>query len=368
MRIALIASPFISVPPSRYGGTESFIAQLAEGLKKLDIDVVVYANGESRVGTEVRWLYPRSEWPIPGEIYGDLKDMNHSAWAVRDAAKHADLIHVNNVPGLAFSRFADQDFVCTIHHKHEPTISSFYEQYPDTYFVSISRFQQKHEQMPRIRTIHHGLDMKQYRLQEAKQEYLSFLGRLAPMKGVHNAIEVAKLTGIPLKIAGEVQPVYRDYFESKIKPHLDGKLIEYVGEMDIAGKNELLGNSMGLLFPIEWDEPFGLVMIEAMATGTPVLAFAGGSVEEVVGQGVSGEICANVDDMAARARELSGRYQPKQVRRYAEENFSVERMVREYAHLYSDILASPKSITSEFAEYADEDELTEEPEEPRAIA
>ena len=130
--------------------------------------------------------------------------------------------------------------------------------------------------------------MRMYTAPRGKRSHLTFLGRIAPVKGTHIAIEVAKRAGIPLKIAGEIQPMFRDYYETRVKPHVDGNFIEYVGEADLAAKNELLGNSLALLFPIEWEEPFGLVMIEAMACGAPVLAFANGSAPEIVRDGVSG--------------------------------------------------------------------------------
>lgn len=336
MRIALVASPFISVPPSHYGGTELFIAQLAEGLQRKGFDVVVYANGESTVGTDVRSLYPTGEWPIKGELYANLKDIDHSAWAVHDAWKTADIIHLNNLPGLVFSRFAGPQFVYTIHHPHKRELSEFYAHYPDVEYVSISKFQQQKESMPRIRTIHHGVDTSLYRVQEKKQSYLCFLGRVAPMKGTHTAIEVAKRCGIPLKIAGEVQPIYRDYFEAQVKPHVDGKFIEYIGEADLDVKNELLGNSLAMLFPIEWDEPFGLVMIEAMATGTPVLAFPRGAAPEVTKDGISGYLCKSADEMVERLRELPGRFSPAALRAYIEKKFSVERMVSDYVNLYAE--------------------------------
>jgi glycosyltransferase involved in cell wall biosynthesis len=389
MRIALVASPFINVPPARYGGTELFIAQLAEGLKKLGFDVVVYANGESHLTTEVRWLYEKSQWPIDGELYANIKDINHTSWAVRDAWDDADIIHLNNVPGLPFSRFEGPAFVYTIHHPHNKILSEFYEYYPQVQYVSISHFQQKHEKMQQIRTIHHGVDMSRYPLQSAKGDYLAFLGRIAPLKGTHNAIEVALKTGIPLKIAGEVQPIFRDYYESQIKPKVDGKFIEYIGEADLATKNELLGNARAMLFPIQWNEPFGLVMIESMAKGTPVIAFPGGAVPEVVKNGVSGQVCHSIDEMVQAVRELDGRFDPTQVRKYAEDNFSVERMVREYGELYKQIESRwekrpQRSVTElsavEFVPEPalnaalkaslDEDmlPLTDEPEEPQAVA
>jgi glycosyltransferase involved in cell wall biosynthesis len=278
MRVALIAPPFLSVPPKKYGGTELFIAQLAEGLKNSGVDVVVYTNGESTVGVETRWLYKDQQWPVSGEVYDNLKDFNHSSWAVHEAACDCDVIHLQNVPALMFTRYVKNKFVYTMHHVHEEGLSEVYNFFPEVEYVTISEFQKRRESMPRVRTIHHGIDLNLYRLQPKKQNYLSFLGRIAPIKGTHVAIEVAKKSGIPLKIAGEVQPIFQDYFDTMVKPHIDGKFIEYVGEVDLPAKNELLGNSLAMLFPIQWNEPFGLVMIEAMACGTPVLALPGGSV------------------------------------------------------------------------------------------
>src|SRR5439155_21276517 len=137
-------------------------------------------------------------------------------------------------------------------------------------------------------------------LKTKKQKYLSFIGRIAPVKGTHLAIEVAQKSGIPLKIAGQVQPAFQDYFDVEIKPKIDGKFIEYIGEADMDAKNELLGDSMAMLFPIQWNEPFGLVLVEAMACGTPVLALPGGSVPEIVRDGVSGYLCTSVEEMTNR--------------------------------------------------------------------
>lgn len=336
MRIALIAPPYIPVPPVRYGGTELFVAQLARGLKALGVDVVVYACGESTVNTEVRWLYYKSEWPITGEIHADLKDLNHTSWALRDCWETADIVHLNNAPGLAFARFDGPKFVYTIHHPIEERLDDYYAHFPSVQYVTISRYQQQRVTVPNVRTIHHGVDLSQYPLQRHPGTYLSFIGRIAPVKGVHDAIAVARAAGIPLKIAGEIQPLHRDYWETAIKPHVDGKSVEYVGEVDLAAKGELLGNSIAFLFPIAWDEPFGLVLIEAMACGTPVLAFPGGSVPEIVMDGVSGHICQTVDDMVARARSLS--FDRARVRLHVQQNFSVERMARDYCSLYAQVL------------------------------
>src|SRR5579864_1127740 len=312
MRIALIAPPFIAVPPEEQGGTELFVGHLAEGLKQSGADVVLYANGDSKAEIDVRWIYPHAEWPIKVPTHAWLREINHESWAVADACKHCDLIHVQSASALSFSRFVDRPFVLTLHDSYSTELSALYAHYPQAYYVSISDAQRKNEVMPRLRTIHHGIQLDQYKLVEKKQQYLSFIGRIAPIKGTHIAINVAQRTGIPLKIAGEVQPMYREYFENKIRPHIDGKLVEYVGPADLQAKNELLGNSMAMLFPIQWHEPFGLVMVEAMACGTPVLAMPGGSVPEVVSEGVSGHVYRSVRELVECARDLA--LDPRSVR------------------------------------------------------
>ncbi len=345
MRVALISPPFLPVPPPKYGGTELFIAQLAEGLKASGVDVVVYTNGESTVNVETRWLYKNKQWPLRGEVFDNIEDFNHASWSICDAAADSDIIHLNNVPALMFTRFVKSNkFVYTLHHVHEEHLSRLYHYFPKVEYVTISDFQRARETMPHMRTIHHGIDLSWYRLQTRKQEYLSFLGRIAPIKGTHVAIEVARRSGIPLKIAGEVQPIFRDYFETKIKPHVDGKFIEYIGEADLETKNELLGNSLAMLFPIQWNEPFGLVMIEAMACGTPVLALSGGAVEEVISNGISGFICHSVDEMAERAKSLPGVFKPANVRQYCQQYFSVDRMVADYRALYQELATEEKPL------------------------
>jgi glycosyltransferase involved in cell wall biosynthesis len=300
------------------------------------VEVVVYANGESTVDVERRWIFDHSQWPIKSPEHAWIKQLNHESWAVRDAVKDCQILHVQSAQAVTMSRFVSHPTILTLHGPHDGALSDLYSYFPDVSYVSISDFQGSQESMPRIRTIHHGIDVSQYRFVAQKQRYMSFIGRIAPIKGVHLAIDVARRTGIPLKIAGDIQPINREYFENKIKPQIDGSLVEYIGLANLEVKNELLGNSMAMLFPIQWNEPFGLVMVEAMACGTPVLAMPGGSVPEVVQDGVSGYVCRNVREMTNRVKNLQ--IDPATIRRYVEENFSIERMAREYVELYHEAI------------------------------
>ena len=332
MRIALIGPPFIEIPPRRYGGTELFIANLASVLHARSHDVVVYGNGESTVPCPVRWRYPRSDWPLTDPVRASLKNVDHTAWALSDAVAHADIIHLNDIVGVPFSRFIDTPIVLTVHHSREPALSEQYERYPEVHYVAIAEWLAKREPMPNVHVVHHGIDASEYTFSATKDDYVAFLGRMAPCKGPHLAIQAALRAGIRLKLAGEIQPLFNDYWEREVRPLVDGRQIQYVGEADRAMKNALLSRARALLFPIQWDEPFGLVMIEAMACGTPVIAFDGGAVPEVVCNGVNGWICADVDEMADRAAAPA--IAPRACRDFVEARFSVDAMTDRYLNIY----------------------------------
>ncbi len=346
MRVGLIASPFISVPPLAYGGTELFIANLAEGLQRLDMDVTVYTNGESAVNADVRWIYPKHEWPLSSELAGTTKEVDHNSWAIAEADRDCDVIHVNSALAVPLSRLTTKPVVCTLHHPYEAALSELYGRHNEVSYVAISEYQalQHASLMPRV--IHHGIDMSRYRFVGQKQPYVCFLGRICPIKGTHNAIEIARRAGIPLKIAGEIQPIYREYYETRIKPHIDGRFIEFLGEADHALKCELLSNATALLFPVEWEEPFGLAMIEAMACGTPVIAFPGGAVEEIVENGISGRVCRNVEEAASALQ--TNTFHPYIVRQWAEKRFSADAMAQQYRRLYSELLEDEPSPDAKF--------------------
>jgi glycosyltransferase involved in cell wall biosynthesis len=345
MRIGLIASPFISVPPPAYGGTELFIANLAEALVRLGVNVTVYTNGESTVKAEIRWLYPKHEWPLSGELAGVTTELEHNCWAIAQADRDCDIIHVNSALAIPLSRFAASPTVCTLHHSFDASLAELYARNTEVSYVSISAHQASRYLKIAPRVVHHGVDMRQYRFSENKQPYLCFLGRICPVKGTHNAIEIARRVGMPLKIAGEVQPMFREYFETKIKPHIDGQNVEFLGEAGSGLKNELFSNATAVLFPVEWNEPFGLVMVEAMACGTPVIAFPGGAVEEIVNNGISGRICRNVDEAVASLK--TDTFYPRVVRGWAEEKFSADVMARQYHQIYAGLLEET-ALTTDF--------------------
>ncbi|HEX5474719.1 MAG TPA: glycosyltransferase family 4 protein [Vicinamibacterales bacterium] len=333
MRIALVAPPFIPVPPVAYGGTELFIAHLAEGLCARGHDVVVYANGESRVACEVRSCYPQADWPPDPEANLALKSIDHAAWAIADVrTDHFDAVHLNDASTVPLSRFTDVPCVYTLHHPHVPSLSTLYQRYPEVDYVAISDAQRRCESGIKIQTIYHGLRIDDYAFEDRKEDYVCFLGRMAPVKAPHLAIAAARLAGVRLKLAGEIQPVFREYWDCAVAPGIDGHQIEYIGEADHAVKVDLLANARALLFPIQWEEPFGLVMIEAMACGTPVLALHGGAVDEVVVDGENGRLCDDVEEMAEWAADPL--VDPYRCRRDAERRFSLERMTGDYEALY----------------------------------
>jgi glycosyltransferase involved in cell wall biosynthesis len=328
----------------RYGGTELFVANLACELHRRGHDVTVYGNGDSTLPCRVKWRYPHSDWPLDDPVRSQLKNADHTAWAMHDAAGWADVIHLNDLVGVPFTSFVDVPIVLTLHHPHDPTLSEQYEKYPAIDYVAIGEWLARSESMPKMHVVHHGLPVERYTCTAERGDYVAFLGRMAPCKGPHLAIDAARRAGVQLKLAGEVQPLFQDYWEREVLPRIDGKQIQYIGEADHEQKNELLTRARALLFPIQWEEPFGLVMIEAMACGAPVLAFAGGAVAEVVRNGVNGWICGDLDEMADRIRRPLPL--PAACRAAVAEHFSVDRMAERYLDVYHQAIAGEDASLS----------------------
>ena len=335
MRIGIIAPPWIPIPPKAYGGIESFIDTLACALHDAGHDVVLAASGDSTCPV------PR----LPGFEPSDPAMMGVTAHELRhllrafDGLGDVDVIVDNTLAGPVLAEAATDIPVVTV--AHGPLIPLEQELYlaglPHVAFVAISRDQASHAgSVPIARVIPHGIRVEDVPVGPGG-EAACFVGRMHPSKGVPEAIEVAAIAGIPLRIAAKMQePAEEEYFDEVVRPLL-GANAEYVGELDTDEKYELMGNSRVLLNPIQWDEPFGLVMIEAMATGTPVVATPRGSVREIVEEGRTGFIRTSPDDLAeavVRASELDR----AACREAAETRFSSRRMADDYVALFEDLL------------------------------
>ena len=333
MRIAQIAPVCESVPPSGYGGTERVVSWLTEELVRRGHRVTLFASGDSR--TRAR-LIPVMERALQ-RGGGSDSVMAHilEIGAVQRRLAEFDVLH-SHIDYLAFPAFRDSDppLLTTLHGRLDieglaPIVRHFWQR-P---LVSISDHQR--EPLPGanwVGTVHHGLPLADYPVGDGRGDYLLFLGRISPEKRPDVAIDVARRAGARLVLAAKVDPIDRDYFESVVRPRLDEPGIEFIGEVDQMAKLALLRDARALLFPILWPEPFGLVMIEAMACGTPVIARRCGSVDEVIGGSV-GFICDD-DDALVRAIGEVGTIQRMRCRRWVEQWFSVERMATAYERIY----------------------------------
>jgi glycosyltransferase involved in cell wall biosynthesis len=335
MRIAQIAPLAESVPPKLYGGSERVASWLTEELVAQGHDVTLFASGDSITKATLAPCARR------GLRLDGLRDHTGTLLVmlsnVRERADEFDMLHFH-VEQLQVPLFYQLRHKCvsTLHGRLDmPDFHPVYKAFPKMPLVSISD-SQRVPLPPGINwlaTIPHGLPEENYRFNPNAGKYLAFLGRMSPEKRPDRAIEVAKGVGIPLKMAAKVDPSEVTYFEQHIKPLLDHPLIEYIGEIGDHEKQEFLGNALALLFPIDWPEPFGLVMIEAMAVGTPVIAWRAGSVEEVIDDGLSGLVVDSMDDMVlavARASELSREV----VRERFEARFTAAKMARSYVRAY----------------------------------
>ena len=345
MRIAQVAPLFESVPPKLYGGTERVVASLCDSLVELGHEVTLFASAGSR--TRARLIATREqairldETPLKSELAAHLTMLRE----VQRHASHFDVLHFHvELIHLPMFELHCNKCVTTLHGRLDlADLPQAYEHWPGFGLVSISDHQRK--PMPNanwLATVHHGLPAHRYRFREQPSgDYLAFVGRASPEKGLEAAIEIAIRAGVPLKIAAKVDQADRIYYNAHIRPLLEHPLIEFMGEIGDDAKSEFLGNARALLFPIRWPEPFGLVMIEAMACGTPVIAFRRGAVPEVIEDGLSGFIVDTEDEAIAAVSRLQ-QLERRAVRAAFEKRFSAEHMAEAYVGVYTSLLQSQR--------------------------
>ncbi len=330
-----------AVPPKLYGGTERVVSFLTEELVRRGHEVTLFASGDSETSARLVPCVPRALRLDPNSKDWISAHILQLEEVVRRAGEF-DFIHFHlDTLAFPFARRISTPHLSTLHGRLDlPELGPLYREFREHPVVSISNDQRKPLPFANwVGTVYHGLPGDLLRFRPGPGSYLAFLGRISPEKRPDRAIEIARRAGIPLKIAAKVDKADQDYFQEVIKPLLDDPLVEFVGEVDEKGKQEFLGNALALLFPIDWPEPFGLVMIEAMACGTPVVAFRRGSVPEVMEDGVTGFVVDTVDQ-AVKAVERLGALDRAACRRVFEERFTVERMARDYLRLYAKVTRS----------------------------
>ena len=340
MRIAQVAPLSESVPPKHYGGTERIVSYLTEELVRQGHDVTLFASGDSvtrarlvaACGQSLRLNDRCKDWIARHIVL--LEQVFQRAREFDVVHFHIDYLH------FPLSRRTSVPQVTTLHGRLDlPDLVPLYEQFRDMPVLSISNAQR--EPLPWANwqaTIYHGLPEDLFQFRSKPGSYLAFLGRISPEKRVDRAIEIAKRTGIPLKVAAKVDPVDKDYFEREIEPLLrDSAVAECVGEISDEEKDEFLGNAYALLFPIDWPEPFGLVMIEAMACGTPVIAYDGGAVSEVIEEGRTGFIVKGLEDATEAVRRVPELSRAR-CRETFEKRFTAVRMASNYLQVYEHVI------------------------------
>jgi glycosyltransferase involved in cell wall biosynthesis len=342
MRIAQLAPPTESVPPKTYGGTELVVSLLTEGLLAAGHQVTLFASGDSQTNAELVAITPKAL-----RLDESVPVRRWPAYVLRQLLEFEkrqsdfDIVH-NHMGYEAFAtlKHCSIPSVTTNHNPIKDYCAPLYLAYADLSFVSISHAYKRLNYPDKLNyaaTIYNGIDIGPHNNNgNGSRSYLLFLGRVCKDKGTAAAIEIAHKLGLPLKIAGKVDEADRQYFEQLVKPHLDSCNVEYVGEVGYAEKLSLYSGARAVVYPIAFDEPFGLVIAEAQASGTPVMAFERGSVPELICDGKTGIVGKTVDDLVKRFRELE-LISPDRCREHAKTNFSKERMVREYIKLFESL-------------------------------
>ncbi|HEX6290496.1 MAG TPA: glycosyltransferase family 4 protein [Herpetosiphonaceae bacterium] len=346
MRIAQIAPLFESVPPKLYGGTERVVHAVTEELVRRGHDVTLFASGDSQTSAKLVPMWPCASRLDPQSIDPMAAQVAMLEYVVQHADAF-DIIHSHvDYYTFPFTRRTTTPILTTLHGRLDiPELRAIFRVYGDVPVASISNSQREplqHVAINWVGTVYNGICIEHFIANDQPGEYLVFLGRICPEKRPDRAVEIARATGMPLKVAAKIDKVDREYYETQIEPLFADPLVEYVGEVDEQAKAELLRNAYALLFPIDWREPFGLTMAEAMACGTPVIAMRGGSVEEVIVDGETGFVCDSMEQMIAavpRVVELDRR----RCRQRVEEHFSAQAMAARYEAVYEHLLA-PRNL------------------------
>lgn len=347
MRIAQVAPLYESVPPKLYGGTERVVSYLTEELVRMGHDVTLFASGDSKTAAHLIPACPKSLRLDPECVdqlahhFVMLGDVKHNARKFDVIHFHIDYLH------FPLSQTLQVPNLTTLHGRLDiPDLQPLYRKFKEPQLVSISKAQRKPLLWANwVGNVYHGLPADQLHLHREPGKYLAFLGRVSPEKRVDRAIEIALQVGMPLKIAAKIDRADRPYYEAEIKPLLDNRNIELIGEIGEQQKDEFLGNAYAYLFPIDWPEPFGLTMIEAMACGTPTIAFPCGSVREVLEDGVSGFIVQSIEQAVAAVKRVE-HFDRAGCRQAFEKRFSASRMAQDYLRLYEALVGTPSRLDS----------------------
>jgi glycosyltransferase involved in cell wall biosynthesis len=332
MRVAHIAPPWIPVPPSTYGGTELMVGLLVRGLLQRGLDIMVFCSGDSTLAAAKAGPFPQSFWP-PDKFSENLQLAY--AWSFLQKQPAAIIhSHLETAAGFWQANNSAQPLVITLHTPITEIKRDYLLHFPQVQLVAVSDFQGRRLQgHPRVQVIPHGLEVAAYVSPVPKDDYLLFLGRIYPEKGLHTAIAAASAAGMRLVCAGPVFPPDQAYFETEISPYLDNRRVIYVGPADFPRKLDLLSRAVALLSPLEVDEAFGLVMLEAMACGTPVVAYNRGAVPEVVRHGETGFIAQGFAELLEGIK-VAAALDPQACRQHVARNFSWDSMVEAYLTLY----------------------------------
>jgi glycosyltransferase involved in cell wall biosynthesis len=339
MKIAQVAPLYESVPPTYYGGTERVVSYLTEELVKQGHEVTLFATGDSLTNGRLEAIAPQG-LRLDKRCIDYLPHHILLLERVAQLASEFDIVHYHiDYMHFPLSRALSIPNLTTLHGRLDiPDLVPIYKEFKDMPLVSISDNQRLPLSFANwCATVYHGMPKDLYRFHPTPSNYLVFLGRISPEKRVDRAIEIATRVGMEIRIAAKVDKVDQEYFDNEIKPLLNHPLVNYSGEISLEEKNELLANAYALLFPIDWPEPFGLVMIEAMASGTPVIAYRHGSVPEVIQDGKTGFIVEDIAQAVAAVEKI-GTLSRRRCRQVFEERFSATRMTRDYLTVYQSLI------------------------------